>query len=109
MALVKVCKSQRPSRQSRIDSYVRTTTAALQFLIQGGGKVSSEDSGQQSTDGLMEGQAELQIFISYRSDSDAPLASALRRLLEASIEPKPIIFIAGEGGLRPSNVGFKQQ
>ena len=51
----------------------------------------------------------LRVFISYRTDPDAPLASALKKLLESAIEPTPVVFVAGDGGLRPSNLGFKRQ
>lgn len=51
----------------------------------------------------------LRIFISYRIDPDAPLASALKRLIENAIDPPPEVFVSGDGGLRPSNVGFKRQ
>jgi hypothetical protein len=52
----------------------------------------------------------LRVFISYRLEPDACLAFALRRLIENSIEPQPIVFVASdEGGLRPSKVGFKKQ
>jgi len=51
----------------------------------------------------------LRVFISYRADPDAPVAAALKRLIESSIEPQPTVFVAGEGGLRPANVGFKMQ
>ncbi|MFL5243846.1 MAG: hypothetical protein ACJ8FY_17225 [Gemmataceae bacterium] len=51
----------------------------------------------------------LRIFISYRIDPDAPLASVLKRLIVTSIDPEPEVFVSGDGGLRPSNAGFKQQ
>jgi hypothetical protein len=51
----------------------------------------------------------LRVFISYRSDPDAPLASALKRLIEGAIDPQPTVFTAGDGGLKPSNIGFKKQ
>lgn len=46
-----------------------------------------------------------QIFISYRVTPDQRIAVALKRLLEASIDPAPNVFVSGAGGLRPSNIG----
>lgn len=51
----------------------------------------------------------LQVFISYRTHPDSILASAVKRLIESSIEPTPLVFVAGDGGLRSSNAGFRQQ
>ena len=33
----------------------------------------------------------------------------MKRLIEGAIDPQPIVFVAGDGGLRPSNIGFKRQ
>ena len=51
----------------------------------------------------------LRVFISYRVKPDGPIASALKKLIESSIEPQPEVFVSGDGGIRPSNLGFKQQ
>lgn len=58
---------------------------------------------------LANGTEAVHVFISYRIDPDAPLATALKRLIESAIEPQPKVFVSGDGGLRPSNAGFKQQ
>jgi hypothetical protein len=47
----------------------------------------------------------VQIFVSYRVVPDQRIASALKRLIETSIEPLPNVFVSGAGGLRPSNTG----
>src|ERR1051325_264684 len=49
------------------------------------------------------------IFVSYRTTGDARLATALKKLIENAIEPQPSVFVSGDGGLRPSNLGLKQQ
>ncbi|MFN6567133.1 TIR domain-containing protein [Dendronalium sp. ChiSLP03b] len=53
--------------------------------------------------------SEYEVFISYRENPDQGLAVALRELIEGAIEPRPRIFVAGAGGLRPSNIGYKPQ
>jgi tetratricopeptide (TPR) repeat protein len=49
------------------------------------------------------------VFISYRLEPDQATASALKRLVEGSIEPTPSVFVSGAGGLRPSSIGLKPQ
>ncbi|MEH2287751.1 hypothetical protein [Nostoc sp.] len=53
--------------------------------------------------------SEFEVFISYRTSPDQSLAVALKELIEAAIEPRPHVFVAGAGGLRPSNIGYKPQ
>lgn len=49
--------------------------------------------------------AATQIFISYRISSDQKVASALKKLLEGSIDPPPRVFVSGDGGILPSSAG----
>jgi hypothetical protein len=49
------------------------------------------------------------VFISYRVDSDQSIAVAVKRLIKASLDPSPAVFVSGDGGLRPSSIGFKPQ
>ncbi|MEH2277539.1 MAG: hypothetical protein V7K40_22805 [Nostoc sp.] len=53
--------------------------------------------------------SEFEVFISYRDSPDQGLAVALKELIEGAIEPQPHVFVAGAGGLRPSNIGYKPQ
>jgi hypothetical protein len=53
--------------------------------------------------------SEFEVFISYRTSPDQGLAVALKELIEGAIEPQPHVFVAGAGGLRPSNIGYKPQ
>ncbi len=62
-----------------------------------------------SSDSFTPEHEPLRVFISYRTNTDALLASALQRLIESSIDPQPKVFVAGNGGIRPSNAGFRQQ
>ncbi|GEJ55965.1 toll/interleukin-1 receptor domain-containing protein [Anaeromyxobacter diazotrophicus] len=48
------------------------------------------------------------VFISYRAGVDYAIAAAVKRLVEASLEPAPEVFISGES-LRPSAIGYKPQ
>ena len=52
---------------------------------------------------------QFEIFISYRTDPDQGLATALKELLEGAIEPKPKVFVASAGGVRPSKIGYRPQ
>jgi hypothetical protein len=49
------------------------------------------------------------VFISYRLDPDQATANALKKLVEGSIVPTPVVFVSGAGGLRPSKIGLKPQ
>ncbi|WP_437512381.1 hypothetical protein [Sorangium sp. So ce1099] len=49
------------------------------------------------------------IFVSYRVNPDQSVAAALKRLIESALEPPPEVFVSGEGGLRPSEIGYKPQ
>lgn len=49
------------------------------------------------------------VFVSYRVSSDQRIAGALKRLIESSIDPPPVVFVSGIGGVRPSAIGFKPQ
>jgi hypothetical protein len=49
------------------------------------------------------------IFVSYRVRPDEELAGELRTLLEATIDPKPRVFVSGLGGLRASADGYRDQ
>jgi hypothetical protein len=53
--------------------------------------------------------SKFEVFISYRTTPDHGLAFALKELIVGSIEPEPKVFVAGAGGLRPSNIGYKPQ
>ncbi|MEH2044080.1 hypothetical protein [Nostoc sp.] len=53
--------------------------------------------------------SDFEVFISYRTSPDQGLAVALKELIEGAIEPQPHVFVAGAGGLRPSNIGYKPQ
>lgn len=39
------------------------------------------------------------IFISYRTVTDAPLAAALKLLIESSVDSTLNVFVSGDGGL----------
>jgi hypothetical protein len=49
------------------------------------------------------------VFVSYRLDPDQPVAVALRRLIEGSLEPSPRVFVSGAGGLHPARIGMRPQ
>lgn len=49
------------------------------------------------------------IFISYHIAVDQPVASALKKLIETSLDPAPKVFVSGDGGLRPAATGFRDQ
>lgn len=49
------------------------------------------------------------IFVSYRVRPDEELAGELKALLESAIDPAPVVFVSGLGGLRASAEGFREQ
>jgi hypothetical protein len=49
------------------------------------------------------------VFVSYRADSDEPLAEAVRGLIEKALDPAPRVFLSGPGGLRPSALSHPTQ
>jgi hypothetical protein len=67
------------------------------------------ESGDHDTSRLDSGFGGPAVFISYRLDPDQPTANSLKRLVEGSIDPTPIVFVSGAGGLRPSNIGLRPQ
>ena len=67
------------------------------------------DNANRTGDDAPRASEQLNVFVSYRIDPDAPLASALKILIEGAIDPQPMVFVSGSGGLRPSNLGFKKQ
>lgn len=90
------------------------------FEIDSEGTSQTEDGGDLSTQGTRPDGPSTRpedevptssgtIFVSYRSDPDLPFAVAVKRLLESALEPPPSVFVAGDGGLRPSNIGYKPQ
>jgi hypothetical protein len=63
----------------------------------------------QGADGAPAATAIGTVFVSYRVRPDEPIAAALKTLLEATIDPRPMVWVSGLGGILPSEETSRAQ